>query len=161
MAMIPPEVLFGSDLRLLGDLERQNDRDRGSDLFVTARPQNAGMDLETLRGVESLQQALLLRFLTPAGELTILGHADYGSRLHELIGELNNQTNRNRIRMMVLQAVAQEPRVQQVLALNVTQGAADRTAVNVSMTLKVIDSPNPLNLVFDFSLAGGAGGRVA
>src|SRR5262249_50682250 len=127
------------------------------------RPQNAGMDLETLRGVESLQQALLLRFLTPTGELTILGHADYGSRLHELIGELNNQTNRNRIRMMVLQAVDQEPRVKEVRALSVTQGA-DRTTVNVSMTLKVIDSPNPLNLVFDFSLAGGAsgaGGRVA
>jgi phage baseplate assembly protein W len=52
--------------------------------------------LETLQRVDNLKQALLLRFLTPTGELALLGHPDYGSRLSELIGELNNETNRNR-----------------------------------------------------------------
>src|SRR5881394_1026881 len=45
------------------------------------------VDLAMARGVENLQQALILRLLTPLGSLSDLGHAGYGSRLHELIGQ--------------------------------------------------------------------------
>jgi phage baseplate assembly protein W len=153
--MTAREALFGSDLRLLGNLTRQNDRDRGSDLFTTPRPPTGEIDLETLQGVENLQQALLLRFLTPTGELAALGHPDYGSRLYELIGQLNTETNRNQVKMFTLLALAQEPRIKQVLELNVTQSRADRTMVEVETVLRAIDSPTPLNLVFGFSFEGG------
>lgn len=159
---------FGADLRLLGDLERQNDRNRGSDLFTTRRPtvKRTGLrdfdvkdfdlkDLDTLRGVKNLQQALLLRFLTPRGELAILGHPDYGSRLFELIGELNNDTNRNRAKLYVLQALAAEPRVKKVLSVNVTQNRAKREQMDIEVKLLPIDSATPLNLVFPFFLQGG------
>jgi phage baseplate assembly protein W len=147
---------YGTDLRLLGDLARQEGRRRGSDLFVVqdVADVRAG-DLDTLTGVNNLKQALLLRFLTPYGELAALGHPDYGSNLYVLIGEPNNDTNRDRAKVYVLQALASEPRVKAVLGLTVTPDQAFRDQINIQVSLRVIYSNTPLNLVFPFSLTGG------
>jgi phage baseplate assembly protein W len=147
---------FGSDLRLLPDLEHvKSSRDPGHDLAVRQRPETEQVDLDTWGHVDNLVQALFLRFLTPAGELAILGHPDYGSRLHELIGELNTETNRNRAKLYVLQALAAEPRVQKVLSVKVTQSKRDRAQMDIEVSLLAIDSDTPLNLVFPFFLEGG------
>jgi phage baseplate assembly protein W len=151
--------LFGTDLRLLGNLERQNDRAPGNDLFVAKVPVVTGdavdpVDLECVEGVDNLQQALLLRFLTQRGELAILGHPEYGSRLHELIGELNDETRRIKAKLFTLEALADEPRVQNVLAVTATQNRSDRTQVDVAVQLQVIGSATPLNLVFAVNAAG-------
>jgi phage baseplate assembly protein W len=139
---------LGSDLRLLGDLQFQNDRAGGSDLLATL---GQPIDLQTLQDRQNLQQALLLRFLTRQGDLTQLGHPDYGSRLYTLIGELNNQTNRNRAKLFVLEALAAEPRVQSVISVDVT-GVRDR--IDISVSLQTIIGDTPLNLVFPFFLGG-------
>lgn len=154
--------LFGADLRLLGDLEHQGDRDRGRDLFVTKRAVTAAaqsdpFDLETIDGRDNLQQALLLRFLTRRGELAILGHPDYGSRLYELIGELNGQAQRNRAKLYTLEALDGEPRVAKVLSVTATQNAADRTRVDIAVSLLAIDAPTPLNFVFAVFTGGAVG----
>lgn len=146
---------WGTDLRLLGDLEQQSDRARGSDLFTIRRTTTGKDDLEALIGVDNLRQALLLRFLTQMGEMTILGHSDYGSRLYELIGELNTETNRNRAKMYVLQALQAEPRVKKVISVTVTQNRKDRTRMDIEIHLNPVDSDTPLNLVFPFFLEGG------
>jgi len=143
---------FGEDLRLLDNLEFQNDRDRGRDLMTITRFETGEVDLETLGGADNLKQALLLRFLTPRGELALLGHPDYGSRLYELIGERNIETNRNRAKLYVLQALAAEPRVKEVLSVRVTQNLVDRTRIDIAVSLLAIDSDTPLNLVFPFFL---------
>lgn len=146
---------FGIDLRLLRNLERRHhDREPGDDLS-TRRPETGGVDLDRLSGLDNLRQALLLRFLTPAGQLAQLGHPDYGSRLFELIGELNNETNRNRAKMYVLQALGAEPRVREVLSVTVTQNRRERTQIDIDVSLVPIDSDTPLNLVFPFSFEGG------
>jgi phage baseplate assembly protein W len=152
--MIDPNR-FGADLRLLRDLERQNDRNPGSDLFITVRDTTGLADLETLAGVLNLQQALLLRIRTRMGELTPLGHPDYGSQLYTLIGELNNDTNRNRAKLFVLQALGAEPRVKSIQSVIVTQNKSDPTRMDINCSLAVIDSDTLLNLVFPFFLAGG------
>jgi phage baseplate assembly protein W len=108
-----------------------------------------------LHGADNLVQALFLRFLTPMGELSRLGHPDYGSRLGELIGELNNQTNRNRAKLFVLEALAAEPRVKEVRSVTVTQNKSDRTRMDISLSLATIDHDTPLNLVFPFFLETG------
>jgi phage gp46-like protein len=149
------EQRWGTDLRLLGDLEQQSDRARGSDLFTTRRTTTGMDDLEALIGVDNLRQALLLRFLTQMGEMTILGHSDYGSRLYELIGELNTETNRNRAKMYVLQALQAEPRVKKVISVTVTQNRMDRTRMDIDIHLNPVDRDTPLNLVFPFFLEGG------
>jgi len=143
---------FGVDLRLLGNLTFQNSRNPGNDLATTRRPETGEVDLEALDGVDNLQQALLMRFLTPMGELAQLGHADYGSRLHELIGERNVEANRNRAKLYVLQALNAEPRVKAVRSVTVTTNPADRTRIDIAVSLVAIDSDTPLNLVFPFFL---------
>jgi phage gp46-like protein len=155
MAALPdPNALFGADLRLLGNLDRQESRDRGSDLATARRPESGEFDLARLQGVENLKQALLLRFLTPVGELAPLGHSDYGSRLFELVGERNTETQRNRAKLFVLQALAAEPRVRKVLAVDVTTRRSAPTRIDIAVRLLVVSEPEPLNLVFPFSLAG-------
>ncbi|MGH9938498.1 MAG: GPW/gp25 family protein [Blastocatellia bacterium] len=144
---------FGADLRLLRDLQiRKSNRDPGNDLSVIRREQTGQIDLEPLSGADNLIQALLLRFLTPQGELEILGHPDYGSRLHELIGELNSETNRNRAKLFVLQSLGAEPRVKKVLSAQVTQNRRDPAQMDIDVTLLAIDSDTPINLVFPFFL---------
>lgn len=146
---------WGTDLRLLRDLEHQSDRDRGRDLSTVQRPETGQVDLERLSGADNLKQALLLRFLTYVGELALLGHPNYGSRLFELIGERNTPTNRNRAKLFVLQALNAEPRVKEVRSVQVTQNRADPTRIDIDVWLVPIDSDTPLNLVFPFFLEGG------
>ena len=152
---VQPEK-FGADLLLLRNLDsRKSNRDPGSDLGTEMRESTGRIDLARHGGTDNLIQALYLRFLTPRGELAILGHPNYGSRLAELIGELNTETTRNRAKLYVLQSLADEPRVKKVLDAKVTQNPRDRTVMDIKISLLVIDSDTPLNLVFPFFLEGG------
>ncbi len=65
-----------------------------------------------IEGHHNLGQALILRLLTPQGELAGLGHAQYGSRLHELIGIRKTEASRALCKAYVLAVLAQEPRVE-------------------------------------------------
>ncbi|TDE92436.1 hypothetical protein EXU48_12765 [Occultella glacieicola] len=69
-------------------------------------------DLDPVTGRENLAQALTLRLLTPKGTLAALGHAGYGSRLGELIGRNKTEALRGLCRAYILEAVREEPRVQ-------------------------------------------------
>lgn len=148
---------FGTDLHLLRNLERQESRRRGEDLATVRRPETGRVDLDVVGGVPNLQQALLLRFLTPAGELAPLGHRTYGSRLHELIGEPNTETARNRAKLYALQALGEEPRIAEVLKLEVTTRRQDPTRIDIAAELRAVGSDTPFNLVFPFFLDGGSG----
>ena len=81
------------------------------DVVPVQRVKTGAVDLASLSGRENLAQALLLRLLTPRGSLAALGHAAYGSRLHELIGRPKTPAQRDLCRAFVLEVVAQEPRV--------------------------------------------------
>jgi len=141
---------LGTDLWLLDPVDRANDRNGSGDLQLTLRQ---GVDLATVSGVENMEQALLLRFLTPRGTLEILGHPEYGSRLHTLIGELNNETNRNRAKLYVLEAIAQEPRISRVLAINVTTNRrATPDQIDIELSAEVAESEQIVNMVFPFFL---------
>jgi phage baseplate assembly protein W len=91
-------------------------------------------DFASAKGVENLQQALVLRLLTPLGTLKDLGHANYGSRLHELIGQENVEAAALQARAYVLQTIAQEKRVKEILSLEIlptTPDAPDRLRIFV------------------------------
>ena len=147
---------FGMDLRLLTNLEEQNSRDRGRDLLTAVRLETGAIDLARVEEVENLQQALLLRFLTPEGELAILGHPDYGCRLHELIGEPNTETNRNRAKLYTLTALQAEPRIKEVKSVTVTTRRSEPNRVDIKVSLLAIDGDTVLNLVFPFFFEGAS-----
>jgi phage baseplate assembly protein W len=94
------------------------------------------VDLVTIDGRENLAQALMLRLLTPRGALTALGHAQYGSRLHELIGRNKTEALRNLCRAFILEVVAQEPRVEDQ-AVEITFRPDEETSASFVFTLAV------------------------
>jgi phage baseplate assembly protein W len=145
---------FGSDLRLLQNLDRQNSRDRGSDLLVHRRLRTGKMDLRPVSEIDNIKQALLLRLLTPVGELAVLGHPDYGCRLIDLIGELNTERTRNRAKMFVLQAVSAEPRIGEIRSVQVDPNKTDRSRIDITIDAVTVETSTPLNLVFPFFLEG-------
>lgn len=114
-------------------------------------------DLDVVSGVPAAEQMLVNRLKTQQGELAPLGHPDYGSRHHELIGQPNVDRTRKLIKLYVLQALAQEPRVQKVLGCVVyAPHTPPRDQVRIEIELRLIDEPNPLNLVVPFSLEAAA-----
>jgi phage baseplate assembly protein W len=148
-----PKPLLGRDLALdwvLGAFREDADLRAG----------RAGLgrrDIELIADDENLAQAVINRLKTRKGELAALGHPEYGSRHHELIGEPNVERTRNLIKLYVLQALRDEPRIQRVLRADV-RAAHDppREIVRIELTLQPIGTQAPLNLVVPFALEGAA-----
>lgn len=92
-------------------------------------------DLATVGGRDNLAQAVLLRLLTPRGELAPLGHPDYGSRLHELVGAPNTATQRSLVKLHVLESLAREPRIAEVEEVRVEPVAGTRDRVRVEIAV--------------------------
>ena len=110
-------------------------------------------DIRSVARVDAMEQALINRLKTRRGELEPLGHPDYGSRHHDLLGEPNVERTRNLIKLYVLQALRQEPRIERVLAVMVSADHnPPRDTVRIVITLKLIGVQVPLNLVVPFSL---------
>ncbi len=95
-----------------------------------------GRDLAIVRGRENLGQAILIRLLTPRGELTPLAHPEYGCRLHTLIGRPNTATTRNLMKVHILEALQAEPRVAEVVSV-VVEEAQERSTM-VAVELRVV-----------------------
>jgi phage baseplate assembly protein W len=105
------------------------------------------VDLAVASGMDALRQALVLRLLTPIGSLASLGHASYGSRLHELIGEPWSTGLGLRARAWVLQALAREPRVERVLALALEGPTnAEPHRITLRLSVQARDIADPLEL---------------
>lgn len=101
-------------------------------------------DMATISGRDNLGQAVILRLLTARGELKELAHPDYGSRLHELIGRPNTENTRSLVRLYILEALQQEPRVEKVLKLNTYEVPGTRDQVRVSLQVQPIASGDPV-----------------
>lgn len=104
----------------------------------TARQPRAAWDFVAREGLENLAQAVILRLLTPRGELAALGHPDYGSRVHELIGRENDGPRRNLLRLFILEALKAEPRIDKVAELRVEPSPGTRSTVDVLLRVKPV-----------------------
>jgi len=130
-----------------------------ADLATTLRTSSTQRerDLETVSDGDAISQAIVNRLKTRQGELAALGHPDYGSRHHRLIGEPNVERTRNLIKLYVLQALRQEPRIERVLSADVSADHdPPRETVRIVVTVKLIGEQVPLNFVVPFSLEVGA-----
>lgn len=131
--------LLKTDLKLRFD-------ERGAD--ITFREG----DLEIISQEENLAQAILHRLMTERGELTELGHPDYGSRLNELLGKPNNESTRNRARALVLECLAQEPRIREFLSVNVSSNRLDPSRLDIEIYVLPVRSERPVSILYPFSL---------
>lgn len=80
---------------------------------VDLEPENR--DLGTVTEIDNLTQAILNRLYTRKGELASLGHPDYGSRLYQLVGELNNIKTQGLANIYLRECLQQEPRIEEVI----------------------------------------------
>jgi phage baseplate assembly protein W len=134
------ERLFGDDLRL-------RDGAAGMDLV-----RHGGGDLDLAHGNDAIAQALYLRLMVRRGELARIGWPDYGSRLHELIGEPSAARTHARVMALAREAVEADPRVEAVTQISAAVPPGDRDVVRVELEVQLITEQNPLNLVFDVAL---------
>ena len=113
-------------------------------------------DIGVVSALDSAEQLLANRLKTQQGELAPLGHPDYGSRHHELIGEPNTETNRNLVKLHVLACLRQEPRLEEILRVAVRPAATreERQTVTIDAEVVARGDPTPLSLVVPFSFAG-------
>ena len=142
----------GRDLRLNYALSGGFFED--GDLATSRSPR--GRDLALAEGIDNLTQAIANRLKTRKGELASLGHPGYGSRHHELIGEPNVDRTRNLVKLYVLQALRDEPRIEKVLRADVkAEHTPPRDIVRIELSVRVTGEATPLNLVVPFNLGVG------
>jgi phage baseplate assembly protein W len=140
------EEIYGRDIKLYVEM-REDYVGLGADLTVS----RAG-DLQLVGGRENLGQAIMHRLLTRQGELAELCHPRYGSRLHELIGQPNNERTRDLVRLYAKECILMERRVREIAGIKVTTYAGDPHAVILDITVIPIKSNVPMNLVFPYYL---------
>jgi phage baseplate assembly protein W len=142
---------MGRDLRL--DYTFGGGFFEDADLASGRAGRSSATDLHVADGIDNLTQAVANRLKTRKGELAALGHPDYGSRHHELIGQPNVERTRDLIKLYVLQALRDEPRIERVLRAVVSaEHAPPRDTVRIVLDVRVTGVPTPLNLVIPFSL---------
>lgn len=104
------------------------------------------VDMPLTSGRDNLAQAIIIRLLTPRGELADLGHPAYGSRLHELVGRVNTETSRNLARLYILESLQQEPRIEEVAALAVSPTPDRRASITVDLQVKPVGRSTPITV---------------
>lgn len=109
-------------------------------------------DLAAVSGRENLAQALIVRLLTVHGALAPLGHSEYGTRLVELIGRLNDETTRNLARLYTMEGIAQEKRVLKLLDLSVDTPDGEPDTIQISFSVLPRDDDQPLALTLGITL---------
>jgi phage baseplate assembly protein W len=106
-------LFLGTDLKLA-------DYYLGADLYV-----GKSGDMGVISEEMNIAQAILHRLRTIKGELTELGHPDYGSTILDFIGQPNNSVTRSRLRLAIRDTIRQEQRVKQIVSIDVKQRLPD------------------------------------
>jgi hypothetical protein len=138
--------LFGIDLALREDAG-------GADLTLEGPARGSG-DIALAIGNDNVVQALTMRLRIRKGELAPLGWPDYGSRLHELIGEPDLPRTRLKAQVFARDAVEADPRVEKVVTIDIVRIPGERQVLRLDMLVQVITTSHPLNLVFELALEG-------
>jgi len=141
--------LLGRDVRLRMGFS-QDFEGIGVDLYVNRRG-----DVDTVAGYDNLGQAVVHRLMTRLGELEELGHPDYGSRLHELIGEPNNSETRKLVKMYVNQCLSQEVRIEKIESIDVLDYSGDPYSVLLEIAVVPIGSSAAISVSMPYRLEVG------
>ena len=129
-----------SDALSIYEVQDQETRTTAGGRVVRVRYLSVSSDLDNLR------QAIEIRLLTPKGELAALGHADYGSRLPDLIGQPNTETNRNLAKLYVIEALKQERRIEKIVSVEVTPAPGQRQLIKIFLQVKAIGVQSVIDL---------------
>lgn len=116
-----------------------------------------GGDLATVSDRANLGQAILHRFNTRQGELSQLGHPEYGSRLHLLMGEMNNNRTRNLAEIYIRECLDQESRIAEIVEVRFEPPSCElekRNLLMATIILKAVADPTPMTIQVAVDLQG-------
>ena len=138
------------DLRLI---RRSFDLETSDREYVSLQSEGTG-DLATVTGRNNLAQAVINRLLTRRGELTALGHPDYGSRLYELVGELNNLRIRALAELYIRDCLAQEKRIEKVtyVTFQAPERGIDRHYLKTTIGIKAVGEEQVFGIVIPINI---------
>ncbi len=136
------------------DLRLQLGRRADSALRLDRRATPAGYDLDIVSDQDAIGQAAWLALAIPRGSLSALGHPNFGSRLHVLIGEELTVQTLTRARAYIREALRDDPRFK-LLSVEIERHAADPGAFNVR-----IDVDPDIQLVLPVAELIDAAGRA-
>jgi phage gp46-like protein len=113
-------------------------------------------DLTTVTGPANLIQAIVNRLFTRKGELAKLGHPSYGSRLHQLIGELNNTRVRGLAEIYIRESLAQESRIREITQITFAPPSRgiDRSVLQATIAIKPVGQEGELTFIVPIRLEG-------
>ena len=142
---------FGTDLRAVYRIKDGRYEDVDFDAAQVTRRGKKERDLTLALGVDNITQAIIHRLKTCYGEMTSLGHPDYGSRHNELIGEPNTEHNRHLVKLYILQALAKEPRIEKILRADIRYDRRlDPSRVDIALDIKLGMINEVINFVLPF-----------
>ena len=131
---------MSEDLHLLSDIRLELRRNEFRPIYQVMVDQGRGpggqanlIDLAMIDGRDNLAQAVIMRLLTPRGELSHLGHPQYGSRVRELVGRVNTETTRNLLRLYIIESLQQETRIDKVDNVAVCESVSRPSSVDVTL----------------------------
>jgi phage baseplate assembly protein W len=136
---------FGKDLKIR--ITADKDGFQISDLDISRTG-----DLGTVRGEATVLQAIRNRLATRRGELTELGHPEYGSLLETVIGEPNTEDTRHVIETLVRDCLQYEPRIENIIEINATQNTVDQNVVDIDVSLKLRGAREAIRVVYPMYL---------
>jgi phage baseplate assembly protein W len=132
-------------MSLKSDLKLKFD-EMGADLQVEEG------DLKLAHEEENLAQAIVHRLMTDLGELEELGHPNYGSRLYDLLGQPNTEETRNIARTYVLDALSREPRIKEIVSVNVKPNPLDLNRIDIEIVILPIGKRRPMTVFYSMLL---------
>jgi phage baseplate assembly protein W len=103
-------------------------------------------DIGIICGRDNLRQAIMMRLLTPLGELAGLGHPSYGSRLQDLVGRVNTGTTRNLVRLYIMESLQQEARVEKVTRISAKPVDRQPHLIAVELEVRPVASTDILQI---------------
>lgn len=118
------------------------------------------VDFDTSEGRDNLGQAMIMRLLTPQGELAALGHPDYGARLYEIVGAPNTETFRNLAKLHILAALKQERRIEKIETVDVTKHPVLRDLIFIAISVLPVGADASFAISFTLELDTSAGGAT-
>jgi phage baseplate assembly protein W len=136
---------FGKDLKIKVDIDK--DGFQVSDLDVSRTG-----DLGRVKGEETVLQAIRNRLSTRRGELTELGHPEYGSLLETVIGEPNTEDTHRVIETLVRDCLQYEPRIENIIELVAKADHRLHNVVDIDVVLKLRSEPEALRVVYPLYL---------
>jgi phage baseplate assembly protein W len=103
-------------------------------------------DMKPISDRQNLGQAVIIRLLTPRGELSALGHPRYGSRLHEIVGRTNTENTRDLARLFILESLKEEARIDSIEEVLIEESPGRRSTIDVHIRVIPIGATDSLTI---------------